>query len=316
MKKRVSLLLALLLLFSLGACTRAEEGPRLAALSGPTAMGMAQLLAPENVYAAADELIPLFTRGELDIASVPLTVIANLYNNPDIKAENRPLLLAVNTLGVLYIVEKGGETVASLDDLRGKTLYATGQGSTPEYALSYLLSQHGMTLGEDVTVEFKSSPNEILPLLKAADSALAMLPQPFVTVAATQVEGLRVALDLTAEWDSLENGSRFITSGVMVRAGYAKDHPEAVAAFLNGLAASVEFVNTQTGEAAVLIETLGVVKAAVAEKAIPACNIVCVTGEEMRAIVPGYLQTLLDLDPAVIRGKLPDDGFYWSADAE
>ncbi|MBQ7455827.1 MAG: ABC transporter substrate-binding protein [Clostridia bacterium] len=316
MKKIVSLLLTLVMALSLCACAQAEDAPRLAALSGPTAMGMAQLLSADGVYAAADELIPLFTRGEIDIASVPLTVIANLYNNPDIKDENRPLLVAVNTLGVLYIVEKGSESISSIEDLRGKTIYATGQGNTPEYALAYLLSQHGMTLGEDVQVEFKSSPNEILPLLKSADSAVAMLPQPFVTVAATQVEGLRVALDLTAEWDSLENGSRFITSGVMVRAGYAEEHPEEVAAFLESLAASVEFVNTNVEEAAALIEELGVVKAAVAQKAIPKCNIVCITGEEMREIVPGYLQTLLDLDPAVIRGQLPDDGFYWSADAE
>ena len=228
------------------------------------------------------------------------------------KDENRPLLLAVNTLGVLYIVEKGGDTVTSIDSLRGQTVYATGQGSTPEYALDYLLSQHGLTPDTDVTLEFKSSPNEVLPLLKNAEHAVAMLPQPFVTVAATQVEGLRVALDLTAEWDALDNGSRLITSGVMVRKGFAEEHPEAVAAFLEQLAESVAFVNAQPAEAALLIDALGIVKAPVAQKAIPACNIVCISGEEMQAIVPGYLATLLDQNPASVRGKLPDEGFYWT----
>ena len=275
-------------------------------------MGMAAFLTADNVYAAADELVPLFSRGEIDIASVPLNLIANLYNNPDMKDENRPLLLAVNTLGVLYIVEKGGDTVNSIESLRGQTIYATGQGSTPEYALDYLLSQHNLIPDTDVTVEFKSSPNEVLPLLKNAEHAIAMLPQPFVTVAASQVEGLRIALDLTKEWDALENGSRLITSGVMVRKGFAEEHPEAVAAFLEKLAESVAFVNAQPEEAAQLIEALGIVKAPVAQKAIPACNIVCISGEEMQSIVPGYLSTLLDQNPASVRGKLPDEGFYWT----
>ena len=304
MRKISALLLACLLVLSVfPAFAEDPVIPRVAALSGPTAMGMAAFLTADNVYAAADELVPLFSRGEIDIASVPLNLIANLYNNPDMKDGNRPLLLAVNTLGVLYIVEKGGDTVDSIESLHGQTVYATGQGSTPEYALDYLLSQHGLTPDTDVTLEFKSSPNEVLPLLKNAEHAIAMLPQPFVTVAATQVEGLHVALDLTAEWDALNNGSRLITSGVMVRKGFAEEHPEAVAAFLEQLSESVAFVNAQPEEAALLIEALGIVKAPVAQKAIPACNIVCISGEEMASIVPGYLQTLLDQNPASVRGK-------------
>lgn len=313
MKKISALLLACLIIFSVFPSFAEDTvAPRVAALSGPTAMGMAAFLTADNVYAAADELVPLFSRGEIDIASVPLNLIANLYNNPDMKDENRPLLLAVNTLGVLYIVEKGGDTVNFIESLRGQTIYATGQGSTPEYALDYLLSQHNLIPDTDVTVEFKSSPNEVLPLLKNAEHAIAMLPQPFVTVAASQVEGLRIALDLTKEWDALENGSRLITSGVMVRKGFAEEHPEAVAAFLEKLAESVAFVNAQPEEAAQLIEALGIVKAPVAQKAIPACNIVCISGEEMQSIVPGYLSTLLDQNPASVRGKLPDEGFYWT----
>ena len=313
MKKITAVLLACLLVLSVfPAFAEDTVNPRVAALSGPTAMGMATFLTADDVYAAADELVPLFSRGEIDIASVPLNLIANLYNNPDMKDENRPLLLAVNTLGVLYIVEKGGDTVTSIESLRGQTVYATGQGSTPEYALDYLLSQHGLTPDTDVTIEFKSSPNEVLPLLKNAEHAVALLPQPFVTVASTQVEGLRIALDLTAEWDALDNGSRLITSGVMVRKGFAEEYPEAVAEFLDKLAESVAFVNAQPEEAALLIEALGIVKAPVAQKAIPACNIVCISGEEMRSIVPGYLTTLLDQNPASVRGKLPDEGFYWA----
>lgn len=317
MKKLFSVLLACMMLLSLTACAAAEDNaPRLAALSGPTAIGMAKLLTAENVYAAADELVPLFNKGEIDIASVPINLIANLYNNENIKEENKPILLAVNTLGVLYIVEKGGEEIQSLEDLKGRTLYATGAGNTPEYALTYLLQQHGLEIGADVNVEFKSSPNEVLPLLKSDEKAVAMLPQPFVTAASAQVEGLRVALSLSEEWDRLENGSRLITSGVMVRRGYAAEHRAQIEAFLADFADSVAFVNENVAEAAVKVEELGIVKAPIAQKAIPQCNIVCVTGEEAQAILPGYLQTLLDLNAASIGGALPGDDFYWSDEAE
>ena len=315
MKKLISVLLACLLL-SLSVCGFAEAAaPRLAALNGPTAIGMAQLLTADNVYAAADELVPLFNKGEIDIASVPVNLIANLYNNENIKDENKPILLAVNTLGVLYIVEKD-DAIHTVEDLKGRTLYATGAGSTPEYALTYLLKAHGLEIGTDVNVEFKSSPNEVLPLLKTEENAVAMLPQPFVTVAKSQVEGLRVALSLTEAWDALDNGSRLITSGIMVRRSYAEQNPEAVALFLKAFESSVNYVNTHVEEAAQLVETLGIVKAPIAKQAIPECNIVCITGSEAQAILPGYLQTLLDLNPASIGGSLPGDDFYWSNEAK
>lgn len=166
-------------------------------------------------------------QGELDVLAVPANVAAILYN----QTEGGVVLLAAGTLGVLYIVEKGGETVTDIASLNGKTIYATGKGATPEYALTYLLSQHGLTLGEDVQVEWKSEPTEIVALMAEQDNAVAMLPQPFVTVAQSQVEGLRVALDLSAEWDALDNGSRLVTSVLVARKAFADEHPAALAAF-------------------------------------------------------------------------------------
>ena len=178
-------------------------------------MGMAKLLddaenkLTANTYeftmaASASELTPQLIKGELDILAVPANVGAILYNQTQGQVE----LLAASTLGVLYIVEKGGETVTDIKSLAGKTIYATGKGATPEYALTYLLAQNGLTLGEDVTVEWKSEPTEIVTLMAQEESSVAMLPQPFVTVAQGQVEGLRVALDLSAQWDKLGVDSR------------------------------------------------------------------------------------------------------------
>ena len=243
----------------------------------------------------------------LDVLAVPANVAAILYN----QTEGGVVLLAAGTLGVLYIVEKGGETVTDIASLNGKTIYATGKGATPEYALTYLLSQHGLTLGEDVQVEWKSEPTEIVALMAEQDNAVAMLPQPFVTVAQSQVEGLRVALDLSAEWDALDNGSRLITSVLVARKAFADEHPAALAAFLEDYAASTDYANEHPAEAAVLVEKYGIVKAAVAEKALPQCNLVCITGVDMKVAVGGYLQTLYDLKTEAVGGAMPGDGFYW-----
>ncbi len=333
MKKMISLLLALALALTLCACVTPktpmpiEDGDksaaqpvtvRLGGLKGPTSMGMVKLFDDadnglgQNTYtytiaASANELTPQLVQGELDVLAVPANVAAILYN----QTEGGVVLLAAGTLGVLYIVEKGGETVTDIASLNGKTIYATGKGATPEYALTYLLSQHGLTLGEDVQVEWKSEPTEIVALMAEQDNAVAMLPQPFVTVAQSQVEGLRVALDMSAEWDALDNGSRLVTSVLVARKAFADEHPAALAAFLEDYAASTDYANEHPAEAAVLVEKYGIVKAAVAEKALPQCNLVCITGVDMKVAVGGYLQTLYDLKTEAVGGAMPGDGFYW-----
>ena len=332
MKKIISLLLAMVLAVSLAACgqkttaddTTENDTPaervtiRLGGLKGPTSMGMVKLLddaengGGQNDYtftmaASANELTPQLVQGELDVLAVPANVAAILYN----QTEGGVVTLAAGTLGVLYIVEKGGETVTDITSLNGKTIYATGKGATPEYALTYLLAQHGLTLGEDVQVEWKSEPTEIVAQMAQEDSAVAMLPQPFVTVAMGQVEGLRVALDLNAAWDTLDNGSRLITSVLVARKEFADAHPAALAAFLEDYSTSTDYANSDPAGAAVLVEKYGIVKAAVAEKALPQCNLVCITGMDMKVAVSGYLQTLYDLKPEAVGGTMPADAFYW-----
>lgn len=320
MKKYMSLLLAALLLLVLfPGCAAADPEPvvmRLGSLKGPTTMGMVKLLSDseagltKNKYestiaAAADELTPKLLKGELDMLALPVNAGSVLYN----KSEGGVTLLAVNTLGVLYVLEKGGETVKTVADLKGKTIYATGKGNTPEYALSYLLSQNGLSIESDVAMEWKSEPTEVVAQLSTVDAAVAVLPQPFVTVAQTKVEGLRVALDMTAEWANV--GSTLITGGLIVRTAFLQEHPEAVKTFLEEYAASTQFVNEHPEEAAALVEQYIGVPAGVAQKAIPACNIVCLTGEEMKTAAEGYLTVLFDLNPKAVGGALPGEGFYY-----
>lgn len=293
------------------------DSVRIAGLKGPTTMGLVNLLPMQEdgtanlsydlqLYGAADEIVPLLTKGELDMAAIPANLAATLYQ----KTEGAIQVMAVNTLGVLYVVEKG-DTVQSVADLKGRTILSTGKGTTPEYVLRYILAQNGIDPDNDVTIEFYSEATEVTAQMAVAGDAIAVLPQPYVTSASMQDDTLRVALDLTAEWEKVCD-TQLITGVTVVRTAYAEEHPDVVAAFLEDYAASVDAANTDLDGTAALCEEQGVVaKAAIAKAALPECNIVCITGEDMKADVAGYAQVLYDADPASVGGAMPDDGFYY-----
>ena len=264
-----------------------------------------------SIAAAIDEVTPMLAKGELDIAAIPANVSSVLYNNNSAGFQ----VLAINTLGVLYIVESGN-TVQSMEDLRGKTIYASGKGATPEYALNYILSANGIDPTADVTIEWKSEHAECLSALMAQENAIAMLPQPFVTTAQTKSDQIRVALDLTQEWDALQKGnetpSALITGVVVARREFVEQNPDAVSAFLDHYKTSVEYVNSNTDGAAQMVGQYGIVTAEVAKKALPACNITFIEGKEMQEKLSGYLAVLFEQNPRSIGGALPGDDFYFS----
>ena len=329
-RKTAALVWALLLALSLASCggnvsedAETEEEDitvRVAAMKGPTAMGLVRLMRDaENsgadlsgtkyaftLAASPDEVTPLLIQGNLDIACLPANLAAVLYN----RTEGALVCLAVNTLGVLYIVENGDE-IHSVADLAGKTIAASGMGSTPEYALRYLLEQNGLNPDTDVTMDWKSEHSECVAALASGAAAIAMLPQPFVTVAQNTIEDLRVQLDLTAEWDALDNGSALITGVAVARRAFVEEHPDAAEWFLREYADSVDWVNANVADAAALIGEYDIVAAPVAEKALPWCNIVCITGAQMRENLSGYLRVLYDAAPDSVGGALPGDDFYY-----
>jgi len=349
MKKILSLLLAFSLALSLAACggsassaassaavseaassaaaseketaapLSVTEPLRIAGLKGPTTMGLVNLLSMEQagtaamdydlqLYGAADEIVPLLIKGELDMAAIPANLAATLYQ----KTSGGIQAVAVNTLGVLYVVEQG-DTVHSMADLKGRTILSTGKGTTPEYVLRYLLTANGLDPDKDVDIQYYSEATEVTAQMATTQDAIAVLPQPYVTAAGLKDDTLRVALDLTAEWDKVAD-TQLITGVTVVRKAYAEEHPDVVAAFLADYAQSVNAANTDLDGTAALCEEQGVVaKAAIAKKALPNCNIVCLTGEELKADVSGYLQVLYDADPAAVGGTLPGEDFYWTA---
>lgn len=298
--------------------TNSPEEIKITALSGPTSMGMTKLMEDSegaslpyqfNIVGAVDEISPLIIRGNTDICCVPANLASVLFN----KTEGGVKVMAINTLGVIYICENGN-TVTNVSDLKGKTIYASGKGATPEYALNYILTQNGIDPEKDVDIQWKSEHAECAAALAADEGGgVAMLPQPFVTVAQSQNEEINVVLDLTEEWDKLENDSSMITGVVIVRTEFAEQYPQAIEKFLEGYSQSVEYVNANVAEAAQLVEKYGIIKAAVAEKAIPKCNIVFIQGAEMKEKLSGYLNVLSEQNPQAVGGALPTDDFYYGA---
>lgn len=317
-KKFTALALVLAMLGAvLSGCGASEVyDVRVGGMKGPTTIGMVKLLedAKEGtsgvnvdftLTGAADELAPKVIKGEVDLAAVPANLASVLWN----KTGGEVVLLAVNTLGVLYIVETGNE-VQSIADLKGKTIYASGKGSTPEYNLRYILEQNGIDPDSDVTIEWKSEASETVAML-ATGGGVAMLPQPYVASAESKVENLRIALDLTKEWENLGVESKMITGVLVGRREFVEANPKAVEAFLEEYEASIEYVVENVADAAVLVGEYDIVGEQVAKKAIPYCNLEYIDGEDMKSAVSGYLQILFDADPASVGGTLPNDGFYY-----
>ena len=317
MKKILAFVLALCMMLSLSAVSMAEPVARVAGMKGPTAMGMVKMMKDDagatydfNVIVAIDEINTKLVKGELDIAAVPANVASVLYN----KTQGKLQVLAINTLGVLYIVENG-ESIQSVEDLRGKTIYSAGKGATPEYALNYVLSSNGIDPEKDVTIEFKSEQAECLSALLANEGSVAMMPQPFVTTAQTKAEGIRVALDMTEEWAKLqegaENPSAMLTGVVVARKEFVEKNPEVVNAFLDSYKASVDFTNDNVDEAAAIIASYDIIPEGVAKKAVPYCSIVCIEGAEMQTKLSGYLNVLFEQNPSAVGGAVPADDFYY-----
>ncbi len=315
--KRILIALFCCLTLLLVAPALGEEAPmRVYTLAGPTGIGMAGIMeGNEGAYeftlcSAANDIVAAIASGSADVAACPTNLAATLCQ----KTSGAVQLLALNTLGVLHVVT-ADESIQSVQDLAGRTVYATGQGSVPEYALSYILEQNGLT--GSVTVEYVAEHSELATMLAAGRAQIGVLPEPHVTSALMQNDSLRAALDVTALFEDAARADgkedMVLSMGcVIVRRAYAQEHPEALAQFMADYAASVEMVNADVSGAAQLVQKHGILpKAAVAERAIPNCHIVFITGEAMRAQIEPLYQLLYDANPASVGGTMPDDAFYY-----
>lgn len=315
MKKFLAMLMILCLALGMTSCAQANEVVNVYALKGPTGIGLVKVMNDNDgayqftLAGAPDEVVAAVVSGNANIAAVPTNLAATLYN----KTKGGVQLVALNTLGVLHIVTSDPE-LDSIDDLKGRTLWATGQGSTPEYVINYILEAAG--LADEVAVEYKAEHAELATLAAAGQVDVALLPEPHVTSVLNQNPDFRLALDVTELFNhyAAEKGENAVLSmgSVIVNKAWAEANPDKLAAFMDAYAASVEFVNTDVEVASQMVEAQGIIpKAAVARKAIPNCHIVFISGEEMKAQIAPFFQVLFNANPKSVGGALPADDFYY-----
>lgn len=345
-KRMLALALAALMALSLAACapnkteettapTEAStteavtEAPKasvnLAVLKGPTGIGLTKLMSDNEegtasadysitVASAPDEIVGKIASGEVDIAAAPINLAATLYA----KTNGNVQILAINTLGVLYLLQNG-VTVSSVADLKGKTIHATGQGSTPEYILNYILTANGLDPEKDVTIQYVEEHAALAAQVAAGEVEIAMLPEPNVTAALSQNPDVTVALELTKEWEKAcalngVDGAKLVQGCLIVRKNWEGNTPETIQAILKDSQASIDFVNSNVEQAAQLCEKYEIIpKAAVAAKAIPNCNITFIQGAEMKTLAEQNLQVLFDANPKSVGGAMPQEDFYYVA---
>ena len=327
MKKILALLLVMAMVFAFVSCNNTNDGNdedvtvRVMALKGPTGMGMVQLMENDangtsvNKYefslaAAPEEVTAAVIAGTVDIAAVPVNLASVLFNKPDVDIS----FAAVNTLGVLYILENGN-TITRLEDIKGKKIYATGQGATPQYVLEHLLKENDIDPATDVEIEYLAEHAELATKLAANDAAIGLLPEPQVTSALMTAQkngntALRIALNVTEEWQQLGDGE-LVQGCIIVSNKFKTEHPEEFAKFMAEYKTSVSYVIENPADASALIEKHGIVaKAALAQKAIPNCNICCIDGDTGIAYMKNILEILYNANPKSVGGKLPTDEFY------
>lgn len=320
--KIITLTLALILVLSMSACGRAvviddELEINISVLNGTTGFGMAKLMSDtENGNATLNYKFSVETdatvvtagliNGDIDIAALPTNAASVVYN----KTNGGVKVLALNTLGVLYVVENGN-TITSINDLEGKTVYAPAQN--PAFVMEYVAKLAGVNVTIDTT---HAQPAALMQFVAGSpEGTIAVLPEPVLSVAKSKNANLNTVLDLTAEWSAKATDSQLVQGCIVVRTEFLENHPKEVEEFLEAYEASVNYVNTNTAETAALVVDLGIYAgaAAVAEKAIPKCNIKFVDGTEMKKALSGFLAAMETVNPTSIGGKLPADDFYYNA---
>lgn len=327
MKKYVALLAAVLLVVGmLAGCDRAvlideyeAVDVNVTAIAGPTGVGLVQLMENQdagkagnnytfNVVTAPEQAVAAISNGSADIAAVPTNLASTLYK----KTGGKVQVLALNTLGVLHILTNG-EEVASVADLKGKTIYTSGQGANPEYILKYVLEKNGLDPEKDVKIEFVADNDTLASVIANGTAKVAMVPEPKASAVLMQNKNVKRALNVTEEWAAVNKNGVPLTMGcVVARKEFVEQNPEAVRMFLNEYKASIANVLADVDKAAALCETYKIIpKAAIAKSAIPNCGLTYVEGVQMKNELSGYLEILHSYNPAAIGGAMPAEDFYY-----
>ena len=287
-----------------------------AALNGPTGMGMVQLMDMTDKYAVETYQSPTdvtakLIKGEVDVAALPSNMASVLYN----KTEGQVVAVSPIALGVLHILGNNVD-ITETSQLKGKTIVASGQGGTPEYVLQKVVEAAGLNLYEDVQVEWLANHAEVNAKLLSQEGTIAMIPEPFVSTAlAAGKDGVAEVFDMNTLWKDATGQE--LPMGVLVATkAFVEEKGDDLKVLLNDLQSSVDFVNGSPAEAAQLIVEKGFIgKAEIAEAAIPNCHIVLYAGDkasEGAEILKTFNETMFEMNPQAVGGSLPGYDLYYA----
>lgn len=328
-KRIIALLMAAALILALAACGSEAENTgtvvtesttsderevktQVAALFGPTGMGLAKLKEDRGYgytveyYSDPQEVVPLIVQGKVDIAALPLNLAANLYK----KTQGGIQILAINTLGILHVLQRGDKTVKSIADLKGKTIYATGEGATPQYTLDYILEKNGLDPKTDVNIVYLSTHGELATKAAEGGVDLCVLPEPFASKVVFEHEEWSEVLDITEEWNKVSS-AKLALGCIVARREYVEKNPDIISEFMTFNEVSVNWVNSSISAGYLLIKHGYFEDYDLAMATIPGCNIVFISGEEMKSIAEENFAVLYEAAPESVGGSVPDEGIYY-----
>jgi NitT/TauT family transport system substrate-binding protein len=284
-------------------------------LKGPSGVGMIQLFENPPQYPEAaitvealaqpDLMAARFISGSAKVGILPPNMAAKLAG-----AGARIQIAAVLGTGMLSLLTSDPD-VRRIEDLRGKTLSAAGQGATPEYVFRRILRSKGINPDRDLRINFSLAYPEIARSLISGRIDTALIPEPFATMARAGKPDLREAADIQQEWVRAGGRGNYPMTALVVDAGFAASQPLMLKTILQGFKDSAAWVTANPDKAGVLVEKHGLgIRAQIARAAIPRSNYVFIPALEARASLEALYQAFLEFSPAAIGGRLPGDGFY------
>lgn len=285
-------------------------------LKGPTTISLAKMIEDEDDYDSDDlahynfemftmpeEIVTKLSNDELDIAAIPANLASTLYN----KTEGKIQVAAINTFGVIYIVDNS-DSINTINDLEGKTIYAVGKGTTPEGVLTTVLKENNI---ENVNIEFKQEPAEILAILASGEDKIAMLPEPFVSVVMNKNDKVKRKISMADEWKKINNNSEQVTGVLVARKEFIDNNPRIFKEFLEDYEDSIEDVIDDLDDVSKIVEQLGIIPQGLAYSSIPNIDIRYMDGNKMEDTLSNYLEKLFEFEPKLVGGQVPDEGFYY-----
>lgn len=262
-----------------------------------------------KVWRSPDEMRAGLSSGTMAAVVLPTQVAANLYNRG-----MKIRLLNIMTNGLLYVIS-ADHSIDGFPALRGRKLAVPFRNDMPDLVIKRLLTWHGMDPAADLTLVDTGSPVEATQMLLLGRVDAALIAEPAGTAAARLGKligkDIRRVIDIQAAWGEITGHAPVLPQAGLALTDTLRDaHPGLADALQLELEAAAEAVNADPEAAAAVAAEFLDFPTSVLAASIAVSKLVATRAREAREPIETMLAALADADPAVIGGRMPDDGFY------